>query len=189
MAVRRFIARPYGRNQDNRGHSMTAILDAVRTVERKSSPRPHLFFAIWMFRRCGRFKLVGECLPAIVPVGPTRFPVRTGELFARLLEASIPINVAPMSDDTNNDLPGLGIDKIKHSIVSHSNAMTIAIFEFFTSVRKRLAFKSQNRFCNAFLHVSRQSGKFLSCVTVDFNQPTHTLIFNSFNTWRNGWCG
>jgi len=96
-------------------------------------------------------------------------------------EESIPIDFAPVADNTNNNLLQFCVGKIKHPIITNANAKTVAIFQFFAAVRKRIFFQCKNSFSDAGLYLRGKAFKFLACVARDFNLPTHVRIFSSFN--------
>jgi hypothetical protein len=94
-----------------------------------------------------------------------------------------------MADNADDNLSGLGVGQIKHAVVADANTKAVATFQFFAAVRKRIFSQRENGFGDTGLELRRKPGEFLACIAGDFNLPDHTLIFNSFNAWRNDWRG
>ena len=86
-----------------------------------------------------------------------------------------------MADDTDCNLPRLGVCKIQNALITHADAPAVAILEFLAEVWKGVVFKGKNCVRNARLHLGRQAGEFLPGVARNFNLPVHTPILSSLS--------
>lgn len=86
-----------------------------------------------------------------------------------------------MADDTNSNFFQFRVGKIKDPIITDANAIPVAIFQFFATMRKRIFFQCKNGPGDAGLDLRGKAFEFLACVARYFNLPTHVRIFSSFS--------
>ena len=58
-----------------------------------------------------------------------------------------------MANDTDDDLPGLCVREIQHTIITYADTPAISIPELFAPMRKRIVLERQDRFGNAGLNL------------------------------------